>query len=294
MQISILGAGAIGLSVGAALLKNEVNFIGRQAIDDLYILQDGKEFIHSKINYNQNFENNDWLIICLKTYQYAAASEKIKSLIKPNTKIAIIQNGVEHMQRLNGIVENAKILPVMIDLPATRIAPNKVEWGGFAIISTPDNELSQEFCGLFANTYINAEVSDDFTTKLWRKLCINAPAGAVTCLTNRNMEVFHNKEIYEIAKGILTETILVGRAEGAKLGDEIIEEQMAHFLNSRPDATNSMLEDMRNGNQSEWPARNEIIVKMGKKHNIPTPVSDIIVPLLKAQNEIFEKKTAAN
>jgi 2-dehydropantoate 2-reductase len=45
---------------------------------------------------------------------------------------------------------------------------------------------------------------------------------------------------------------------------------------------NSMYYDRRDGNVLEFDARNTVIQRLGKKHGIPTPISDVIVPLLRA------------
>lgn len=52
---------------------------------------------------------------------------------------------------------------------------------------------------------------------------------------------------------------------------------------SRPDARgNSMFYDRRDGKPLEWDARNGLICRLGRKHNISTPISDTLVPLLRA------------
>ncbi len=61
---------------------------------------------------------------------------------------------------------------------------------------------------------------------------------------------------------------------------------MTDFLNANPDSTNSMFEDYKAGLTTEWQARNAVVVKLGKKHSVPTPISDLLVPLLAAQKRI--------
>jgi 2-dehydropantoate 2-reductase len=45
---------------------------------------------------------------------------------------------------------------------------------------------------------------------------------------------------------------------------------------------NSMYYDRRDGKELEYDARNGVIQRLGRKHGIPTPISDVIVPLLRA------------
>ena len=40
--------------------------------------------------------------------------------------------------------------------------------------------------------------------------------------------------------------------------------------------------DRRDGRAMEWDARNGVLQRLGRKHGIPTPISDVIVPILKS------------
>jgi len=287
-NITIIGPGAIGLCVGAALLDggHEVNFIGRKKIDELSVFRENQIFRQYQLNHNDDTTPAEWLLICVKAHQIESAKETILSRINSNTKIAIIQNGVGHIDNMNAIGVFHNLLEVMIDLPAKRLNPTEVVWRGPAISFVQDNALGQEFSALFTGSFINVETTPDVKTKLWRKLCINAPSGAILCLTGRPMSVFHEEGIAEIARGLIREVINVGRKEGAMLGDEIIEELTTGFLNENPDSTNSMFEDYKAGSPTEWQARNAVVVKLGKKHGVPTPISDLLVPFLAAQKRI--------
>jgi 2-dehydropantoate 2-reductase len=285
-NITIIGPGAIGLCVGAALLDggHKVNFIGRKTIDEFTVIKDDKIFKQYQLS-DHNSAPAEWLLICVKAHQVEFAKETILSRINSNTKIAIIQNGVEHIDNMNAIGLFHNLLEVMIDLPAKRLSATEVTWREPAISFVQDNPLGQEFSALFKASFIKVDTTPDIKTKLWRKLCINAP-GAILCLTGQPMSVFHEQGIAEIGRGIIREVINVGRKEGAILDDEIIEELTNGFLSANPESTNSMFEDYKAGLPTEWGARNAVLVKLGKKHRVPTPISDLLVPLLAAQKRL--------
>lgn len=293
-NITIIGPGAIGLCVGAALLDagHKVNFIGRKTIDEFTVFKDDKIFRQYQLNDHDHSAPAEWLLICVKAHQVESAKETILSRINSNTKIAIIQNGVEHIDNMNAIGLFHNLLEVMIDLPAKRLSATEVTWREPAISFVRDNPLGQEFSALFKASFIKVDTTPDIKTKLWRKLCINAP-GAILCLTGQPMSVFHKQGIAEIGRGIIREVINVGRKEGAILDDEIIEELTNSFLNANPESTNSMFEDFKAGHPTEWGARNAVLVKLGKKHGVPTPISDLLVPLLAAQKRVIEAYDAS-
>jgi 2-dehydropantoate 2-reductase len=49
-----------------------------------------------------------------------------------------------------------------------------------------------------------------------------------------------------------------------------------------PDLGSSILFDREANRPLEWDARNGVVRRLGARHGIPTPISDVIVPLLAA------------
>jgi 2-dehydropantoate 2-reductase len=289
MEILVIGPGAIGLSVGAALLDagHAVSFAARQQFVTLTNSGPGydeRTRAAKVITHPNQVRPADWVFLCVKAHQVSGAKDWLKAAVGPSTSLAILQNGVEHVERVAFLVpESTVVVPVVVDIPASRTAPGTVTWRERANLTVGNHAAGRALCKLFDKTFVNAEVTDDFITALWRKLCVNAPGGAVLALTGQTMHVFHEAGVAEVARAILSECIMVGRAEGANLPADIVDLQMQRFLNAAPDDTNSMYDDWKAGCETEWDARNAAIVRKGRLHGIPTPVSSIVVPLLAAQ-----------
>lgn len=289
-KIILIGPGAVGLSVGGGLLQvgHEVTFAGRSRFDTLSVSKTGTsaqvcpaQVITSPEDAK---EDADWVFLCVKSHQVAGAADWLKTTIGPNTRLAVLQNGVEHRDRVAPWIDAATtVVPVIVDLPAIRLAAGEVEWHSRARLTVADTSDGRDLCALFAASFIDATSTSDYVTENWKKLCVNVPAGAVMALTGQRMGVLRRPEIAAIARAVLEECVVVARAEGARLPDELIDQQMARFLAEDPNATNSMYEDWRAGLETEWDARNGVIVRKGRQHGIATPVSGILVPLLAAQ-----------
>ncbi|MFT3997635.1 MAG: 2-dehydropantoate 2-reductase, partial [Asticcacaulis sp.] len=265
-----------------------VVFAARQGFGRLMVANAGEMAPRRRANVAtspQQILQADWVLLCVKAHQVAGAEAWLKAAVGPHTRVAILQNGVEHRARVTPYVpEGTVLVPVVVDIPAGRSAPGVAEWRGRASLLVADTAEGTDFCALFAGSFVKASVTPDYVTENWKKLCVNAPGGAVLALTGQPMKVFHQPGIVDIARAILSECVAVGRAEGADLPDSLIEEQMARFMMAAPDDTNSMYDDRAAGRETEWDARNAVIARLGRKHGIATPVSDILVPLLAAQS----------
>ena len=287
--ITLIGPGAIGLSVGMALLGagHDVTFVAREPFDMLSLTMSDGEVRQRPVRVvtADQAPPSDWTVLCVKAHQVASAAEALNRSIRPGTRIAVLQNGVEHVENTAPHVPaTTLILPVMVDIPASKLGVGRAAWRRSAHMVVADSIDGNDFRNLFAGTFIDVTVTDDIKTRMWRKLLVNAGSGAILCLSGKPMKVFHEPGMRELARGILHECLDVGRAEGAKLTEAMVEEQLASWLAAGPEETNSMYDDFMAGRVTEWNARNGVLVRKAEKHGISTPISWVLVPLLAAQS----------
>jgi 2-dehydropantoate 2-reductase len=223
----------------------------------------------------------DWVLVTTKAYDAAGAARWLPALTRNDTPVAILQNGVEHRERFASYLPATRIVPVMVDCPAERTAANQVRQRGPAKMVVSDDVLGRSFAALFADTEIQVTLTADLKSALWRKLCLNA-AGAISALLLKPAGVMRDEKIGEIARGLVRECIAVGRAEGAVLDDALIETVLTAYRNAPADSVNSLHADRAAGRPMETDARNGVIVRLGKKHGLPTPYNEMTVALLEA------------
>jgi 2-dehydropantoate 2-reductase len=101
-------------------------------------------------------------------------------------------------------------------------------------------------------------------------------------LTGRRAAIFRRPDVQKLARDLAAETLAVARAEGADLPDQVADELVEEFAAMPPDLGSSILFDHEAGRPLEWDARNGVVARLGARHGVPTPVSDVIVPLLAA------------
>ncbi len=284
-RVAIVGVGAIG-GVTAALLQqagHELLLCTRRPMSELLV-----ETPESDVHINATFVSDpadarevDWVMVATKAYDVPAAAAWLEGLRAGGAPVAVLQNGVEHRERFAPYVATEKILPVMVDCPAERQAPNKVRQRGVMHLKAPDGALGRSFVELFAGTAADASVVPDFQSVVWRKLCYNS-AGVLSALTMQPAGVVRSEAMGVAALELIRECAAVGRAEGAQLEEGIAETILAAQRAAPADGVNSMLADRQAGRPVEIDARNGVIVRLGRKHGIPTPANNMAVALIEA------------
>jgi 2-dehydropantoate 2-reductase len=288
-SILLIGPGAIGATLANWLAQNDrqdVTVAVRTPIDSLETGIPGG-IIRARphvITEPGQGKPVDWILVTTKAYDSDAAAAWCPKAAGPKTRLAIIQNGVEHVQRFERHFDRARMVPVMIDLPADRISPGRTIQRGPARLVVPAGQHGADFLALFAHANFDTQQTDDFVSAVWRKLCLNC-AGAVNAVLVKPAGISHHDGVAEIMRTLVRECVAVGRAEGAKLEDSIPDDIVAGARRAPRDAGNSMYADRVAGRPMEFDARNGVIVRLGRKHGIAAPMNALMVTMLEAAQD---------
>jgi 2-dehydropantoate 2-reductase len=288
-KIAIVGVGAIG-GVLAGLLEtthaHELTLCTRRPLPALTVeTPDGVVHVHAH-NATDPAQTQpvDWILCATKTYDSAAAAKWFPALTGPETRLAVIQNGVEHRENFAGLFPEDRILPVVINVPAERRSDSDILQRGATELRVEDSVSGQAFAQLFAGAKATVHLTDDFLTAAWVKLCINA-AGVISALTLKPAGVLRDEALGQVALGIIAECAAVGRAEGARLDDATGERILAGYRAGPPESIHSLLADRIAHRPTEIDARNGVIILRGERHGIPTPLNRMAIALFKGMTE---------
>jgi 2-dehydropantoate 2-reductase len=288
-RIALIGPGAIGGTVCASLVSagHDVLVCAHQAFATLTLSKANGEIVSSVpvevVTGPQDVHQAEWVLVCVKAHQTPTAEPWLARAVGSGTKVAVLQNGVEHRDRVSPfLMPGVEIVPVVVQLPAQRTEPGQITVYGGATLIVPDSRSGKEFAGLLPDTFVKVQVTDDFITRQWEKLCLNASSGSISTLTLNPDALATVPGLKDLAKQIIRECITVGRAEGAKLDDSYADTLVEGYMSRTGNRGNSMYYDRLAGRMLEYDARNAVVSRLGRKHGIPTPVSDALVPLLRA------------
>ncbi|WP_225440193.1 oxidoreductase [Amycolatopsis eburnea] len=287
--VAVVGPGAIGTTVAAALHEagRTPMLCGRTDRERLELRDaEGLVVVPGPVRTDpaQSGEAVDLVFLAVKTTQVDAAAPWLAALCRRGTVICVLQNGVEQESAVAPYVPGCPVLPAVVWFPA-EVQPGGSVWlRGEARLTVPDVPAGRVVLEALRGTRCSVDLAADFTSVAWRKLLQNAVAGLMV-LSGRRSGMFGRADIARLALDYLRECLEVARAEGAVLGDEVPQEILDSFQAYPADMGTSILADREAGRSLEWNTRNGVVLRRARVHGIPTPISDVVVPLLAAASD---------
>ncbi len=224
----------------------------------------------------------DVVFLAVKAHQTAGARAWLDAFVGQGTMLVICQNGVEHIDRVTPMVaEGAVLVPAVVALPASRSAPGNISIGGKSRLTIPSGEAGSAVAELFAGSFLDIKLSEDWTTDAWIKLMLNAASGGICTLARTNNTVFQDAEVLDLATAVMREVAVVGRAEGARLAEDLPERIMAGMTERAGGHMSSIVVDRINGVPTEWDARNAVVLRLAERHGIDAPLNRVLTTLIR-------------
>jgi 2-dehydropantoate 2-reductase len=289
LSVAVIGLGAIGGVAAGCLIaagRYDVTACVRMPIERLTLdAPDGTiEMPLSALTDPAQAKPVDWVLLCTKTHATASAAPWLKRLCAPATRVAVLQNGIDHVARVAPLAGGATVLPVIVYYNGERLAADRVRLrrGADQDFVVADDDAGRAFAQLFDGTPLRVHCGGDFITLVWRKLLVNAVASPVTALTLQRQAVLRRPDIQTLCLAVLEEAIAVGRAEGAKLAADEAARTLATLFTFSGELGTSMYFDRLANRPLEHEALTGAIVAAGERHGIATPLNRALLALLRA------------
>jgi len=292
LSIAVVGLGGIGGTAAGLLARTglyDITACVRRPLERLTVEGPDVAFevpLSSLID-PADAQPADWVLLCTKTHETESAGPWLRQLCRPATKVAALQNGIDHVERIAPYANGAGIVPVLVYYNGERLAPDRVRYRPMAAneLVVPDDAGGRAFAALMSATPLHVLASPDFVTLKWRKLLLNAVANPVTALTLKRFAVFQRPDIQALSIAILDEAGQVARADGARLHDDESQRVLAMVRGFAPELSTSMHFDRLAGRPFEVEALTGAIVAAGERHGIATPLNGLLLTLLRAISE---------
>ena len=298
MKIVIMGSGGVGGYFGARLAAagNEVIFVARGA--HLAAMQAKGLDVRSAIGNVHvkparavadpaEAQAADAVIFAVKMGDTERAAASLKPILKPGTPIFTFQNGVEATDMIAGVVGHGHVVPGVARIASHISAPGVIEHASpFARLefAEADNRPSarvEAFHAACRAAGIDAVVAPEIVRALWLKFAMLAPMSGVTTLTGRTAGPLRsNPDTRALIEAAVREVIAVGEAAGGWL-TAADTASLVKIVDNLPEAmTSSMSHDRTAGKPLELNWLSGAVVRLGRKHSIPTPTHRFIAQAL--------------
>lgn len=286
-KIIVLGAGAVGSSYGALLSKeNEVTLVGNRAhvdaINSKGLLVEGDvkgRFSVRAATVIGEIPFGSLIILTTKAQDASRAVNEIKPLLKEDTVIFALQNGLKIKQVIRRSVgSRIEVVRGLVLLAAEFLDPGKIRlWNGRTIVER--TKTGEEIAAMLRQSGIEVTVTEDIENEEWSKFVTNCVINPLTAILRvRNNEI-GTQSLKTIRHGIVEECVQVGNAEGISLKSGLradVDRKICGYANF-----SSMCQDVMKGKKTEIGFLNGKVVELAKKHGISTPVNETMVALIR-------------
>jgi 2-dehydropantoate 2-reductase len=289
MQIIVLGAGAIGSLYGAKLaVANDVLLIGRPehvfAIKARGLRIEGIESQTVRIpaaTAVTQISADTLILLTAKVTDSAAALEPIAPLVRDDTIIVSLQNGLgsEEIARV-ALGGRGVVLRGITQFGAIFETPGTIKYmaAGYTVIE--EHEQSDRIAQILTAAGLECRISSDIAADVWHKTVFNCVVNPLTAMLGCEVGGITNPQLAPLKRLVIDECIAVAETQGVTFDVDFIREIDEFFAPSHNVA--SMLQDLRRGRRTEIDYLNGAVAALGARQGVPCPVNGALTAVIKA------------
>ena len=302
MKIVMLGAGALGSTIGGTLAMggNDVHFVDMWQEHVDLINKDGLHMTNEKEDWYVRVDARttadtigeaDLVIVLVKSFATKQAVEQLKqtNVIGKNTLVMSLQNGLGNEETIASVIGSENVISGKTYVGGRLIQAGYISagvQGKWTYIGELNGEITdriQTVCNVFNDAGLLCEVSDNIKGLIWDKLLINVAAGALCGITRLPYGPLYEEDyIKDVAVAAIQEGIQVAKAAGVVLKSEDPQYPWVAASEGLPGTfKTSILQSLELKRPTEIDFINGSIVEWGKKYGIETPVNQTLVACVK-------------
>lgn len=301
MKIVMLGAGALGSTIGGTLAKtNEVIFvdqwkdhvdlINRQGLKMTDETKDWFVPVQAQTT-GQGIGPVDLVIVLVKSFATKTAIQQLKETgtIGDRTLVMSLQNGLGNEETIADVIGKENVISGKTYCGGRLIEAGYVAGrteGKWTYIGELNGEITsriQAVAKVFHEAGMLCEVSDNIQGLIWDKLLINVAAGALCGITHLPYGPLYEEEyLKDVAVMAIQEGIDVAKAAGVRLKSE--DPEYPWYAASEglpPTFKTSIQQSLEFKRPTEIDFINGSVVEYGKKYGMKTPVNQTLVACVK-------------
>jgi 2-dehydropantoate 2-reductase len=300
MKIVIMATGGVGGYYGARLAAggHDVYFIARGAhlaalrTDGLKLTSANGDLHLRSVHATDEpatVGTADIVIFAVKQYDTETAARLVVPVIRDETAVISIQNGMDPRERLKSIVGREHVMGGATYITGAKvISPGIITHTGAIarlVFGEYDGSVSmrgERFLDACKTAGIDARFSTDIGKEMWAKFALlSAFSGVSSMLRKTAGPIMSDPDTRKLLKDAIAETVAVAKAKGIDLGDDYVAKHGDFYGSIPPDTKSSMLMDLENGRRIELNWLSGAVAQFGDELGVPTPTHHAICGALK-------------
>jgi 2-dehydropantoate 2-reductase len=301
MKIAVLGTGAMG-SVYAALLADAGNEVWAvdawpehvAAMRDRGLRVEGASGDRTvRVNATREAADAgpcDLVIIATKARDVKAAAESAKPLVRADTVVLSIQNGLGGPDATASVLGRERVaVGVVGGFGASMRGPGHAHHNGMELVrlgelAGPVTPRLEAIAEIWRAAGFRVKCFDDIDQLVWEKLICNVCFSGTCAVTERTVgEVMDDPDAWRIASGCAREAYAVARGRRIKLSFDDSDAYVRDFGSKIPNARPSMLLDHLARRRSEIDAINGAIPPAAQSLGLSAPYNEVISGLVRTK-----------
>jgi 2-dehydropantoate 2-reductase len=295
MRVAIVGAGGVGGYFGGRLAEAgaSVVFIARGAHLDalrregLQVESIAGDFAVRPAEATDDVASIgtvDVVLVCVKAWQVPEVAASLLPMLRPDTVVVPLQNGVEAAGQLASVVGRDRVLGGLCRIVSYVAGPGRIRHAGVSPrieFGEMDGNRSERVAALRALLEtargLSVGTPDDITAALWEKFLFIAPVSGVGAVTRAPVAVSRSiPETRAMLEAAMREVFDLARARGIAIADDAVARTLAYVDGLPADATASMQRDIMGGLPSELEYQTGAVVRLGRQARVPVPVNECL------------------
>jgi 2-dehydropantoate 2-reductase len=295
-HISILGHGAVGLSIGSLLLNAGDNnasisffekYNGGGLNDDYIVKSYAGNTVVSRSLFGSHYIKRypiDLLVVSLKIYDLEKCIAEISTSLSENAVILLVSNGLQNHKLVSSYLINRIVIDSILYISCEKrglyvnnysVEPNLII--DAQLVNDRLLSIIKPFEILCKRAAIRVRYSTNMNWERWRKLLItSAINGACVNFDLPPKDIFSNSSRLAFLRECIDEGITVAKAHGIDFNNLDADEMVKNILSLPLDCFPSMYLDFKNKRVTEVGYLNGKIYELGSVKGIRTPNNEKI------------------
>jgi 2-dehydropantoate 2-reductase len=220
------------------------------------------------------------IVLTTKVPDSAAALNPIAPLVRDDTTILCLQNGIGSERVARAAVGNRGIvLRGITQFGAIFKSPGVIQFMARGYTVVERHERSARLAGILTAAALDCRISPNIDADVWHKLVVNCVVNPITAILGCEVGGIANPQLDPLKRLVIDECIAVAAAEGVTFENDFLREIDDFFRPSHNIA--SMLQDLRRGRRTEIDYMNGAVTAIALQHSIPCPVNEALTAIIK-------------